>query len=122
MRVYTPAEIRKILLENCYCSTAAQVCAKWQITPYRLRQWKQQWNYAYLAGNTRELVIVALHQGASDVPAIIRYLDYVDHAMYSTDKVLALLQQLQIDGIALNDGTRWLYSAAHSQHDRSFMF
>ncbi len=62
-REFTDDQIRKILLEQRYIYTADQLCAKWQITRYRLRQWRKQFRYAYLVGDVRELVIVGLHQG-----------------------------------------------------------
>ena len=122
MRDFTSDEIRKILLENRYFSTAAQVCAKWQVTPYRLRQWKRQWNYAYLVGTLHELVIAALHQGASTIADINACLDYWDRTVYAPEELSAVLRQLEIDGIAINNGGHWQYNPAHSRHDQSFIF
>jgi hypothetical protein len=119
---HLPAEIRKILLENRYLSTAAQVCAKWHITPYRLRQWKQQWNYAYLVGTLPEMVIVALHQGAHDIAGIIAYLDYLDHARYTPAEIGEVLAQLEQEDFAINHNGAWHYDWRHSANDTSYIF
>jgi len=121
-RDFSPDEVRRILLELRYVYTAKQLCEKWHITPYRLRQWQRQWNYAYLVGNVRELVIVALHHGAQTIADIRAYLDYADHSVYTSEEITAVLSQLESDGFALHDGALWRYNAAHSQHDRSFIF
>ncbi len=77
--IYSPAEIRKILLELRYFYSVRELCAKWHITPYRLRQWRQAMRGEIMSG-LHERVIVALHEEAHDVASIIAYLDYLDHA------------------------------------------
>lgn len=119
---HSPAEIRKILLENRYFSTVTQVCAKWQVTPYRLRQWKQQWNYAYLVGTLRELVIAALHQGASTIADINACLDYWDRTVYAPEEIGVVLAGLEAEGIALHQAGRWRYNPVHSADDTSYIF
>lgn len=122
MRDFTPDEIRKILLEQRYFYTARQLCAKWHITPYRLRQWKQQWNYTYLVGTLPEMVIVALHQGAHDIASIISYLDYLDHARYTPAEIDEVLAQLEQADFAIYHGGAWHYDWRHSANDTSYIF
>ena len=121
-RTFTPDEIRRILLELRYIYTVRQICAKWHITPYRLRQWQHQWNYAYLSGSVRELIIAALHQGAQTTADINAYLDYVDRTVYTPEEIEAVLKQLEIDGFAIRTGTGCRYNPAHSQNDQAFIF
>ena len=123
IREFTPDQIRKVLLELRYISTAAELCAKWQITRYRLRQWQKQFNYKYLVGDVRELVIAGLHQGIQDVPTLSKFIDYHDHSVYSTKELTSILKGLQIEGVAILKNGRWLYNPKHlRQHDRSFIF
>lgn len=121
-RDFTNDQIRKILLELRYIATADQVCAKWQITRYRLRQWQTQFNYKYRVGDVRELVIVGLHQGIQDVTLLIKFIDYHAHSVYSTQELTSILTQLQAEGIAVLKKGRWLYNRKHSHHNRSFIF
>ncbi len=122
-REFTADQIRKILLEQRYIYTADQLCAKWQITRYRLRQWKKQFKYEYLVGDVRELVIAGLHQGLQDVPTLSSFIDYHDHAVYSAKELTSILKRLQAEGIAIRQNDRWLYNFKHlRQHDRSFIF
>jgi hypothetical protein len=122
VRAFTDDQIRKVLLELRYIYTAAALCAKWQITRYRLQQWQQQFNYKYLVGDVRELVIAGLHQGVQDVPTLSKFIDYHDHSVYSIDELTSILESLQIDGIAILKNGRWLYNPKHSHGDRSFIF
>ena len=122
MRTFTPDEIRRILLELRYIYTVRQLCAKWHITPYRLRQWQHQWHYAHLSGSVRELIIAALYQGAPTTADISAYLDYADHTVYTPEEIEAVLKQLEIDGFAIRTGTGWRYNAAHSHSDQAFIF
>lgn len=119
---YTPADVRKILLELRYFYTAQQLSDKWHITPYRLRQWKRQWNYAYLTGTLRELVIVAVHQGAQTSADVIAYLDYLDHAVYTADEISAVLAQLEAEELVVQRNGHWRYNQLHSANDTSFIF
>ncbi len=119
---HSPAEIRKILLEQRYFYTARQLCAKWHITPYRLRQWKQTWRQTPIIGDRRELVIVALHQGAHDIAGIIAHLDYLDHARYTPEEIGEVLAQLVLEGIAVNHSGALHYDWRHSANDTSYIF
>ena len=122
MHAFTPDEIRRILLELRYVYTVKQLCEKWHITPYRLRQWQHQWHYAYLTGNLHELVIAALYHGAQTIDNIRAYVDYLDHTLYTPEEISKVLKQLEFDGLARNDDAHWLYNAAHSHNDLSFIF
>jgi hypothetical protein len=121
-REFTDDQIRQILLEQRYITTADQLCAKWQITRYRLRHWKKQFKYEYVVGTVRELVIAGLHQGLQDVPTLISFIDYHDHAVYSIEELTSILERLQAEGIAILKKGRWLYNRKHSHGDRSFIF
>ncbi len=121
-RTFSNDEIRKILLEQRYIYTADELCAKWQITRYRLCQWKKQFSYAYLAGDVRELVIVGLQHGRHDLPTLISFIDYLDHSTYSAKELTSILKRLQAEGVAIQKNGHWLYNPKHSHHDRSFIF
>ncbi len=122
-REFTDDQIRKILLEHRYIYSADELCAKWQITRYRLRLWKKQFKYEYLVGDVRELVIVGLHHGIHDLPTLMSFIDYLDHSAYSAKELTSILKRLQTDGIAIRKNDRWFYNSKHlRQHDRSFIF
>lgn len=122
IRDYSPADIRKILLELRYFYTVKQLCAKWHITPYRLRQWQQALRGTPPIADRRELVIVAVHQGARTCADMIAYLDYVDHAVYTPDEINAVLDQLEAEGIALSHNGEWRYNQLHSVNDTAYIF
>lgn len=119
---YTEQDKRRILLELRYIYREAELCQKWNVTKYRLRQWKKEANYTYLAPTLRELVIMALHNGKGSIAGMISYLDYLDHAVYSEPELLAVLRGLQVEGIALEAGGDWRYNPDHSRNDTSFIF
>jgi hypothetical protein len=119
---YTPDERRKILLEQRYISTAAELCAKWNVSMYRLNTWKKEFNYRYFIGTLRDMTIVAVHGGARTIPTIIDCLDYLNHARYTEPETLELLRGLQAEGIAKETNGEWFYDKTHSNDDRSFIF
>src|SRR5205807_10667098 len=97
---YTYEEKRKILLEHRYLYTADKLFAKWGISKSQLSKWKEEFNYSYFIGSLRDMAIVALHNGAHTIPAIIDYLDGLNHARYTEKEVLELLKGLEAEGIA----------------------
>jgi len=119
---YTDGDKRRILLELRFLHTEDTLCKKWNLTKYRLGKWKKAANYAYLTPTFREMVIVALHNGANTIPRLISYLDYLDHAIYTEAEILKALHDLRAEGIAREDSGLWLYDQAYSQNDTSFIF
>ncbi len=119
---YTEEEKRRILLEARYLYTEAELCQKWNLTRYRVKQWKKAANYAYLIGTVREMVIVALHNGANSIPAIIGTVDYLNHAVYTEAEIETLLNGLREEGIAQEQAGVWSYNRAYSKDDTSFIF
>ncbi|MBZ0319602.1 MAG: hypothetical protein K8L91_24540 [Anaerolineae bacterium] len=119
---YTDEEKRRILLEVRYFYTEAELCQKWNLTRYRVKQWKKAANYTYLIGTLREMVIVALHNGASSISAIIGYVDYLNHAVYTEAEIEIILNGLRAEGIAQEQAGVWSYNRAYSKDDTSFIF
>ena len=119
---YSVEEIRKILLEHRYFYTADEVCKKWGITKYRLRQWKKECSYAYFIGEVRDMMIVALHNGAATLPDIQSVLDYLDHCLYTEIEILEIIKKLEAQGLAVYENGRWLYNKAYSKNDTRFIF
>ncbi|GIK65635.1 MAG: hypothetical protein BroJett018_34290 [Chloroflexota bacterium] len=122
MTPYTEEEKRRILLELRYFYTEAELCQKWNLTRYRVKQWKKATNYAYLIGTLREMVIVALRNGASSIAAIIGYVDYLNHAVYTEAEIEPILHGLREEGIAQEQAGVWSYNRAYSKDDTSFIF
>lgn len=119
---FTTDDKRRILLELRFIYREAELCQKWNLSQAKLRQWKKEANYAYLSPNLREMVVLALHNGTGDIAAMIQYLDYLDHTVYTEAEIEAVLHGLQHEGIAQAEGGRWLYNTAHSQNGTSFIF
>ncbi|MCQ3930642.1 MAG: hypothetical protein DPW16_09285 [Chloroflexi bacterium] len=122
MTLYTEEEKRRILLELRYFYTEAELCQKWNLTRYRVKQWKKAANYVYLIGTLREMVIVALHNEASSIPAIISHLDYLNHAVYTEAEIEPILNGLRAEGIAQEQAGVWSYNRAYSKDNTSFIF
>ena len=116
-RTFTESEVRKILLELRYIYSIDEVCAKWQITRYRLKQWQKQLKYEYLVGTARELVIAGLHLGCVDRSGLREFIDYHDHTRYSDEELGSILEQLKAEGIAIFKNDRWMYNSG-----REFIF
>lgn len=119
---YSAEEIRKILLEQLYIYTADELCKKWRISRYRLRKWKQAFNYQYFIGSVRDMLIVAIHSGATKINEIRDILDYLNHCLYSDAEIVEMLEELQAQGIAVDNNGQWLYNKAYSKDDTSFIF
>jgi transposase-like protein len=119
---YSNEEIRKILLEHLYIYTADELCQKWGITKYQLRKWKQAFRYTYFIGTVRDMLVVAIHSGATSVKDIQNMLDYLNHCLYSEAEIVEMLEQLQTQGIAINENGLWLYNQDYSNNDASFIF
>jgi hypothetical protein len=119
---YSVEEIRKILLEHRYFYTAVEVCKKWEITNYRLRQWKKVYSYAYRTIGVREMTVVALHNGATTIPDIRSVLDYLDHGLYTDREILKIVKQLETQGLVHDENGRWLYNKMYSKNDTGFIF
>lgn len=122
MTPFTDEEKRRILLELRYFYTEAELCRKWKLTRYQVKQWKKAANYAYLIGTLREMVIVALHNGASSIAAIIGYVDYLNHAVYTEAEIEPILNGLRAEGIAQEQAGVWSYNRGYSKDDTSFIF
>jgi len=119
---YSHEEKRKILLENRYLFTEDQLCEKWGISKYQLRKWKKEFNYYYFIVNLRDMAVVALYNGSHTVPAIINHLDALNHARYTEDEVLELLEGLKAEGLAKEMDGKWFYDNSHSMDGASFIF
>ncbi|MDQ3817225.1 MAG: hypothetical protein M3247_08260 [Thermoproteota archaeon] len=119
---YTHEEKRKILLEHRYFYTIDKLCAKWGISKSQLSKWKKEFNYNYFIGGLRDMTVVALHNGAHTIPAIIDYLDALNHARYTEKEVLELLKGLEAEGIAKKKDGEWFYDKSYSKNDASFIF
>lgn len=119
---YSIEEIRKILLEHRYIYTADELCEKWGITKHQLRKWKQEFRYTYFIGTVRDMLVVAVHSGATTIKDIQNMLDYLNHCLYSEAEIIEMLEELQIQGIAINENGLWIYNQAHSKNDTSFIF
>ena len=124
---YTDAEISMILLEHRFCYSADEVCKKWQITRYRLREWKKEYRYEYLPVSLENLVIAALRRDSCTISGIIKYVDWQDHSRLSEQEVVEILEGLKKEGIAKEQKEEeqkeiWLYNKAYSSNDSSFIF
>ncbi|MFN8374199.1 MAG: hypothetical protein U0694_15140 [Anaerolineae bacterium] len=119
---YTEQEQQRILLELRYVYKEAELCQKWNISTSQLRKWKKAANYAYLIGTFRDMLIVALHNGTHDIPGIIRYLDYLDHVVYTEKEIEDGLNALRSAGIARHEDGLWYYDLNHSHNDTRFIF
>ncbi len=121
---FSDAEIRSILLEHRYLATADAICAKWGITRSRLREWKRDHGFAYVRGDLRELVIVALWSGPAREPAdVVSFLDWQDHAVYSPDEIRRVLDALVVEGRAVRRGGAWHYDKKRlARSRRPFVF
>lgn len=119
---YSHEERRKILLENKYLYTEDHVCEKWSISKYQLRIWKKEFNYSYFTGSLHDTAVVALNNGSHTIPAIINHLDMLNHARYTEDEVLELLEGLKSEGIAKEKDGKWFYNMSHSKNGTSFIF
>jgi hypothetical protein len=119
---YSHEEKRKILLENRYVLTENQLCEKWGISKYQLKKWKKEFDYYYFIGSLRDMALVALYNGSHTIPAIIYHLDALNHARYTEDEVLELLEGLKAEGIAKEKGGEWFYDKSHSKDGASFIF
>jgi hypothetical protein len=121
-REFSSAEVRRILLENRYCMSEEELCAKWGISRYRLRIWKRDNNYQYLSGGLREVVIAAIYTGARDVMGIIEFADHINHCRYTEAEVLAILEALYREGKAQAQGTTWSYLKPTGESAVHFIF
>jgi hypothetical protein len=119
---YSHEERRKILLENRYLYTEDQLCEKWGISKYQLKKWKKEFDYYYFIGSLRDMAVVALYNGSHSIPAIINHLDALNHARYTEDEVLELLEGLKAEGIAKEKDGKWFYDKSHSKNGASFIF
>jgi hypothetical protein len=119
---YTHEEKRKILLEHRYFYKADGLCAKWGITRSQLIRWKKEFNYNYFIGRLRDMAVVVLYNGTHTIPAMIEYLDYLDHSRYTEVEVLELLKSLDAEGIAEKKDDKWFYDKSYSRDDTSFIF
>jgi hypothetical protein len=119
---YSTEEIRKILLEHLYVYTADELCKKWSITKYQLCKWKQSFHYAYFIVTVRDMLVVAIHSGATSIKDMQNMLDYLNHCLYSESEIVEMLEQLQTQGIAIHENGQWLYNKAYSKNDDSFIF
>jgi hypothetical protein len=120
--IYSTEEIRKILLEHRYIYTADELCEKWSITKYQLRKWKQTFHYTYFIGTVRDMLVVAVHSGATSIKDMQNMLDYLNHCLYSEVEIVEMLKELQAQNIAINENGLWLYNQAYSKDDASFIF
>jgi len=120
-RVFTEAEIEKILLEHRYLLGADAVCKKWRITRGALRAWKAA--HGSPRAGLRELVIVALVGGPIGDPAeLVAWLDYQDHAVYSRREIGRVLAGLVKAGIAVKRADGYRYDRSHARRGRGFVF
>jgi len=119
---YSREERKKILLENRYLYTEDQLCERWGISEHRLKKWKEEFDYYYFMGSLRDMVVVALYNGSNTIPAIINHLDALNHARYTEDEVLELLEGLKAEGIAKEKDGKWFYDKRHSEDGASFIF
>lgn len=120
--VYSPEDIRRILLEHQLLFTAHETCAKWDIRPGTLARWKRDqrpWRKPY---GFRELLIVVLFRSGGTPSEMIPYLDYLNHAVYTEEEIVQGLQRLEEEGIAVRDGNAWRYNRARLQGARPFIF
>jgi len=119
---YSQIDRRKILLENKYLQTESEICRKFKITRYQLRKWKNEFDYYYFIGSLRDMTIVALLNGATTIPALIDNLDALNHARYSENEVMELLEGLRAEGKAAQKDGKWYYVPAHSTKGIVFFF
>ncbi len=106
---FTDDQIHRILLEHHYFFTIAQTCEKWGITRYRLRLWKKR-NVYEVFRTLEDEVLAGIHRGGLHAPAaLISWLDYRDHALYSEGEVRALFENLEARGEVCKEGDRWRY-------------
>lgn len=118
---YTDQEKRRILLELRFFYTEDEICKKWKLTKSQIRKWKKAANYAYLTVTFREMVIIALHNGTNTTAAMIRYLDYLDHSIYTESEIETVLKGLHGEGIAKEESGLWFYDLAYSKNDTSYI-
>lgn len=104
---FSDDQIQRILLEYHFVHTAKEICAKWGITPYRLRKWKKDHRCAW---TLHDCIIAGVYRGGWHDPAdLIGWLDYRDHAIYSRDQVLEMFEALEARGELRRQGDRWTY-------------
>lgn len=102
---FSERDIRRVLLEHRYLMSADEICAKWEISRAKLREWKKLGRFEYLSGDLRELVIAALASGKkATLERLAAWADYQDHSPYSEAEIRVVVDGLVQDGVAVWDG------------------
>lgn len=122
MQSFSDDDIARILLEHQLIHTAREICDKWGIKASTLASWKKRFAPWRRGHGLRELVIVALLRGCTTPSNMIPLLDYLDHAIYSEEELLAVLRELETEGIAVRSGDVWSYDRSRLESDRPFVF
>jgi len=107
---YADDQIQRILLEHHFCATAKDIQSKWGVSAHQLRKWKKTRPCPW---TLHDVIIAGIYQREWFEPAdLVRWLDYRDHATYSSDEIRALLETLEQRGEVRRDGDRWQYVQA----------